>query len=95
MVVRRKLQVEFGKNIPTEAWIKRTSDRFCETGTVEDREHPGRPSKTTEENIDEVRDVIQNEPQSSVRAVATNCSVPPTTAYRIMSEYLALEPFKV
>ena len=39
VVVRRKLQVEFGKNRPTEAFIKRTFVRFCEIGTGEDREH--------------------------------------------------------
>ena len=52
--------------------FKRTFDRFCAIGAVEDREHPGRPSKITEQKIDEIRDVIQDEPQSSVRAVATN-----------------------
>jgi len=29
VVVRRKLQVEFGKNTPTEVCIKATFDRFC------------------------------------------------------------------
>ena len=55
----------------------------------------GRPSKITEEKVDEVRDVIQNEPQSSVRVVATACSIPPTTTHRIMTEYLSLKPYKV
>jgi hypothetical protein len=35
-VVRRKLQVDFGEDTPTEACIKRTFERFCETGTVKD-----------------------------------------------------------
>ena len=52
--------------------FKRTFDRFCAIDAVDDREHPGRPSKITEQKIDEIRDVIQDEPQSSVRAVATN-----------------------
>ncbi|CAF1680033.1 unnamed protein product, partial [Adineta ricciae] len=30
-VVRRKLQVDFGEDTPTEACIKRTFERFCET----------------------------------------------------------------
>ena len=51
--------------------FKRTFDCFCAIGAVEDREHPGRPSKITEQKIDEVCDVIQDEPQSSVRTVAT------------------------
>ena len=36
VVVRRKLQVEFGKNTPTEPCIKRSFDRFCANGIVED-----------------------------------------------------------
>ena len=71
-VVRRKLQVEFGKNKPTEACIKRTFVRFCETCTGEDREHLDRPSKIIQQKIDEVRNVIQDKTQSSIRAIATS-----------------------
>ena len=95
VVVERKLQVEFGKNRPTEALIKRTFVRFCKTATGEDWEHLDRPSKITKQKIDEVRNVIQDKPQSSIRAVATTCSIPSTTAYRIMTEYLGLKPFKM
>ncbi len=48
MVVKRKLQIEFGKNTPSEKCIKVTFERFCETGTVEDRQRSGRSSKITE-----------------------------------------------
>ena len=95
VVVRRKLQVEFGKNRPTEACIKRTFVRFCETGTEEDRKHLYRPSKIAKPKTDEVRNVIQDKPQSSIRAVTTICSIPSTTAYRIMTEYLGLKLFKI
>ena len=94
VVVRRKLQVEFGKNMPTEAFIKRTFIRFCEIGTGEDREHLDRPSKITKQKIDEVRNVIQDTPQSSIRAIASSCCIPSTTAYRIMTEYPGLKLFK-
>ena len=66
VVIRRKLQVEFGKNGPTEACIKRTFVRFCETGTGEDPEHLDRSSKITKQTIDEVRNVTQDKPQSSI-----------------------------
>ena len=85
VVVTRKWQDEFSKNTSIEAYINRTFDRFCAISTVEDREHPHRLSKIKEQKIDEICDVIQDEPQSSVRAVVTTCSIPPTTAYRIMS----------
>ena len=94
-VVRRKLQIEFGRSTPSEGYITVTFQRFCDTGTVEDKERSGRPSKITEEKIEEVCDVIENDPQSSVRTVAATCSIPTTTAHRIMTEYLSLKPYKM
>ena len=94
-VVRRKLQVEFGKNTPSEGCITVTFQRFCETGTVEDKERSGRPSKITEEKIEEVQGFLENQPQSSVRTVATACSIPRTTIHRIMREHLSLKPYKM
>ena len=94
-VVKRKLWTEFGKNTPGETTIRETFQRFCETDIAEDREHPGRLSEITEEKIDEVAEVIENEPQSSVRSDATACSIPRTTAYRTITEHLSLKPYKV
>ena len=94
-LVKRKLWTEFGKNTPGETTIRETIQRFCETGTVEDRERPGRPSEITEEKIDEVAEVIENEPQLSVRFIATTCSIPRTTAHRIITEHLSLKRYKV
>ena len=54
-----------------------------------------RPSKITKQKIDEVLNVIQDKPQSSIRAVPTTCSIPSTTAYRITTEYLGLKLFKM
>jgi hypothetical protein len=68
---------------------------YCVTDTVFDGEHPSRPSKITEQNINKVHNVIHNEPQSSFHAVATACSIPQTITYRIMYEYLPLKLFKV
>jgi hypothetical protein len=94
-VVKRKLQVEFGKNTPTEYCIRSTFERFCETGTVEDRPRSGRPTVITEEKVNQVNDVCENQPVSSVRSLAQACSIPRTTTHRIMTEYLLLKPYKV
>lgn len=94
-LVRRKLQAEFGQKIPGEDCITKTFQRFCETGTVEDRQRSGRPSNITEEKIDDVRDVCATEPHTSVRDVASACSISRTTTHRIMTEYLSLKPYKV
>ena len=92
--VRRTLQVEFGPNTPSEDTIKRTFERFCETGNVEDRPRSGRPVTITEEKIDDVRNVCEAEPCSSVRSVAIACAIPQTTTHRIMTGHLSLKPFK-
>ena len=94
VIVRRTLQAEFGQDTPSEDTIRRTFQRFCKTGTVEDCERSGRPSTIREGKVDEVRDVCATEPISSVRGVATACSIPQTIVYRIMTEYLSLKPYK-
>jgi hypothetical protein len=60
-----------------------------------DQEHSGKPSKITEVKVSEVHDVVENQPQSSVRAVATACSIPRATPHRIMTECLSLKLYKV
>ena len=60
--------------------------RFFEIDIVENREHSGRPSKITEEKIDEVHHVIENQQLTSVRTVTTACSIFRTTAHRIITE---------
>ena len=75
--------------------LEKHFNAFVKLVPVEDRERPGRPSEITEEKIDEVAEVIENEPQLNVRSVATACSIPRTTAHRIMTEHLSLKPYKV
>ena len=59
---QRKLEDEFGKNAPKKDWIIAIFQRFCEIGTVENRER----SKITEK-IDKVHHVTENQQQTSVR----------------------------
>ena len=94
-VVRRKLQVACSTSTPSQGTITSTFQRFWETGTVEDKERSGRTSEITEEKIEEVSDVVENQPQSSVRTVATVCSVSPATAHRTMTQHLSLKTDKM
>ena len=80
VVIRRTLQAEFGQDTPSKDTIRRTFQHFCETGTVEDRQHSGKSSTVS------IRDVCEAEPNSSVRGVATAYSITQTTADRIMTE---------
>ena len=55
------MKAEFDKNASKKDCIIATFPRFCETGTVEDWDHSGRSSKITEEKIDEVHHVTENQ----------------------------------
>ena len=91
--VKRKLQAEFGKQTPSLNCIKDVFERVTETGTVEDREHSGRPVVITEETVEKVRDVCEAERRQSVRTVAAACAIP-KTVHRIRREHLLLKPYK-
>lgn len=95
VVVKRKLQAEFGKNSPSESSIRETYHRFCETGSVEDRKRSGRRSVVTDNMVSKVAAVIENNPQCSVRTVAAVSSISRTTTHRIMTKQLSLKPYKV
>ena len=92
--VKRKLQAEFGKQIPSLNCIKDVFERFTEIGTVEDRERSGRLSVITEETVEKVHYDCEAERRQSVRTVAAACATPKTTVHRIMREHLLLKPYK-
>ena len=75
------MQADFGQDTPSKDTITRTYQRFCETGTVEDRQRSARPSTIREDKVDEVRDVSESKSNSGVRTVATAFSIPRTTAH--------------
>ena len=64
--VKRKLQAEFGKQIPSLNCIKEVFECFTETGTMEDRERSGRLSVITEETVEKVHDVCEAERRQNV-----------------------------
>ena len=91
------MEAEFVRNTfkKKKNCIIATFQCFCETGTVENRKHSGRPSKITEEKIGEAHHVTESQQQTSIRTVAKDCSIFRTTAHRVMTEYLSLNPYKV
>ena len=60
---------DFGKNTPPEHGIKARFERFCETGSVEDRSRSGRLTGINQEKVDEVNHFLQTHPLSSVRSL--------------------------
>ena len=54
----------------------------------------GRPIVINQEKVNEVNDFLQTHSGSSVRSVVEVPSIPQTTTYRIITEYLLLKPYK-
>ena len=65
-IVKRKLQSDFGKNTPTEQGIRTIFERFCETGSVEDRSRSERRTVINQEKVDEVNNFLQSHHQNQV-----------------------------
>ena len=94
-VVKRKRQSNFGRNAPTDHEIRIIFERFCETGSVEDRSRSARSIVINQEKVDEVNDFLQTHRGSSVRSVAEISSISQTTIYRITTEHLLLKSCKM
>ena len=71
VIFRRTLQAEFGQDTSSEYTITRIYQRFCDTGTVKDRQRSRRPSSTiTEEKVDDVHDVCESKGNSLLQLLA-------------------------
>ena len=88
IVVKRKRQNDFGKNTSTEYGIRTRFERFCESGSVENRSRSGGPTGINQEKVDVVDDFLQTHPGSNVRSVTGVPSILHTTTYRIRTEHL-------
>ena len=61
-------------NMGSESYVK----DFLRTGVLNDRSGSGRPTRTNQEKVDEVNDVLQTHPGSSVQSVAEASWIPQT-----------------
>ncbi|CAF3102921.1 unnamed protein product [Rotaria sp. Silwood2] len=81
--------------MPDVNCIKDAFQRCCEISIVVNGQQSETLSNITEEKIDEVHDIYENFPLSSVQVVITACFIPGTITGRIMTEYLPMKPCKV
>ena len=93
--VRRHFQRENMSNIPSEKSIKAIYDKFIETGSVLDRERSGRPSLMTEENLDEIEEVLSTNSRTSVRRVSEEVNLSKSVVHRAMRDVLGYKPYKM
>ena len=65
-----------------------------ETGTVFDTRRSGRP-RTSEENIERVRQAFQRSPMNSIRTAGEQLEIPRSTMHKVLHKNLRLYAYKV
>ena len=65
-----------------------------DTGTVFDTRRSGRP-RTSEENIERVRQAFQRSPMKSIRTAARQLELPRSTVHKVLHKNLRLYAYKV
>lgn len=84
----------FNENVKSLRRVQELVKDFNEGNrlTVKRKEGSGRPvTKSTDENIQNVREIIENDPSASVQYIATTLDIPNTTVLRILRKSLLLK----
>jgi hypothetical protein len=68
---------------------------YRETGSVGSKEGSGRPKVRNEENIETVRQVIEEQPNTSIRHLQQQVDLSYTTCQRILKQDLHLHPYRL
>ena len=85
--VRRQYKKHFTTPPPQATTISRLVRKFAETGSVHDRNRPGRPNTiVTSETIQAVEELFIATPQTSVRAGALEMDISPSSFYHAAKE---------
>lgn len=77
------------------ASVKHCIDRFRETGSVSRKEGSGRPTKRTEEVIENVRQVMEEAPRTSLRRLSQQVQLSVTTCHTILRKDIHLYPYRL
>ena len=93
VMVIRELQRRGTTNISERHAITSIYQNFLETGSVEDRAHTGRSSTITEDKIQEIQQILDNEPVNSVRSVSREANVSRYQAHQIMRDFIGYKPY--
>ena len=72
---QRNYRSKYGRDPPLRPSIRLWHKKFMETGTVFDTRRGGRP-RTSEENIERIRQAFQRSPMKSIRTAARQFLVP-------------------
>ena len=85
---------KYGRDQPSRPSICLWHKKFMETGTVFDTRRSGQP-RTSEENIERVRQAFQRSPMISIRTAARQLELPRSTVHKVLLKNLRLYAYKV
>ena len=93
IVIHNESNTVFGNEAPTLRTVQRWSKCFREgREEVEDEERPGRPiTETTSENIEQVCDLISDDPYVTIDELEAQSGLSHGTVQRIISDHLQLK----
>ena len=92
-MVIRELQRRGTTNIPERHAITSIYQKVLETGSVGDRAHTGRPSTITEDKVQEIQQILNNEPVNRVRSVAREANVSRYQTHQIRRDFIGYKPY--
>ena len=92
--IQRNYRSKYGRDPPSRPAIRLWHKKFMETGTVFDTRRSGRP-RTSEENIERVRQTFQRSPMKSIRTAARQLELPRSTVHKVLHKNLRLYAYKV
>ena len=91
---QRNYRSKYGRDPPPRPLICLWHKKFMETGTVFDTRRSGRP-RTSEENIERVRQAFQRSPMKSIHTAARQLELPRSTVHKVLHKNLRLYAYKV
>ena len=91
---QRNYRSKYGRDPPSRPSIHLWHKKFMETRTVFDTKRCGQ-LRTSEENIERVRQAFQRSPMKSIRTASRQLELPRSTAHKVLHKNLRLYAYKV
>ena len=93
--VLRQLSNEGFKNLPTKETISNVYTKFCEFGIVSDMPRSGRPKISDEESTNPIKEILQNNPKSTLKEISALTGIKKTTVYNRIHSEINMRSFKI
>lgn len=94
-MVQTALKAEKVKEIPTPKTIRSIYKKFCETGSVDELPRSGRPKIYEENEVSEVKALIEENPKSTLSEISSISGASRSTVFNILHSDLSLKSYKI